>query len=228
MGSKWLKTMAPGGPYSTHFLKVVPVSLKKFHMNAVKPPNMSHANPEETCCEIDEKLTFDLLLALFGFKKAPKIWPRGAILYLYTHTWKHPICLWTKFDCFIMKNVLKNCEKLKQEYKNQIFTYIWLSKFDQNPNQNSNCTGFWAILLCTFKPNIGKVQKTEGDYSIWKKKLKEDDNDGRTPWHWISSAEYDSSGFDMKRTHLKCRLQSKKMVQASMFELCDTFHKKSA
>ena len=31
----------------------------------------------ETCCKIDEKPTFDLIWALFGVKKDPKMWPLG-------------------------------------------------------------------------------------------------------------------------------------------------------
>ena len=67
-GQKRAKNMAPGRPiFFTHF-DVVPVSLN----------NKLHVNPIETFSQIDKKLTFGLILALFGAKKGKKIRPSEA------------------------------------------------------------------------------------------------------------------------------------------------------
>ena len=59
-------------------------------------------------------------------------------------------------------------EKWQKAQKNDFYDILleWLKAKDKD----SNCTGVWATLLRTFKPNIGKVWlKTEGAYLIWKK-----------------------------------------------------------
>ena len=63
----------PWGPIFFLLLEVVPLSLKmSFHVNLV-----------ETCSKLDEKLTFDLILALLEAILAPKFGPRGPF---FTHT----------------------------------------------------------------------------------------------------------------------------------------------
>ena len=44
---------------------------------------------------------------------------------------------------------------LRKWLKTGIIFYIWGPKWPKN--QNSTSTNFWAILLCTFKPNMGKM-----------------------------------------------------------------------
>ena len=64
-GQKRAKNMAPRRPIFFTHLIVVPVSLNE----------KLQVNPMEPFSQIDEKLTFGLILALFGAKKGPKIWP---------------------------------------------------------------------------------------------------------------------------------------------------------
>ena len=67
-------------PLKPH-LKVFLVSLK----------HDFHFNPVETFCKIGKKMPFGLILALFGAKRGPQIWPTGAIF--YTRLEVHTICL---------------------------------------------------------------------------------------------------------------------------------------
>ena len=60
-------------------------------------------------------------------------------------------------------------------------------------NQNSNSTTFWAKLLCTFKPNIGKIGWKLKKPIRFEKKV-DGQADRRTAQHRISPADYVSNG----------------------------------
>ena len=59
--------MCPVGGYINHISKISSSELNK----------MFHVDPDETIRKIDEKLTFDLISALF--KKGPKYGPRAIL-----------------------------------------------------------------------------------------------------------------------------------------------------
>ena len=69
------------------------------------------------------------------------------------------MCLWAKFHGPILKYFSENGQNL----------------------QNSTYMTFWAILMCTFKPNIGKIGwKLREPIRFEKKKLTDRQADGRT------------------------------------------------
>ena len=68
-----------------------------------------HVNPAETFSKIDEKLTFDLILALFGVEKGPKIWAPWTILYTFLEAMAKTLKHFPNFDLFwLLKIDIKN------------------------------------------------------------------------------------------------------------------------
>ena len=83
LGSKETKN-GLRGLYFSIVLRLVPLSLKTTFMWIQL----------KRFAKMEENLAFELILALFGIKKGPKIWPRSI---LYTHLKVPLINLWTKF-----------------------------------------------------------------------------------------------------------------------------------
>ena len=141
-----------------------------------------HLNPVETFCKIGEKRPFGLILAVFGAKRGPKIWPTGAIF--YTHMEVYTICLLITFHGLTFK-------KFRVSGQKSLF-FVIKNPFKKlkTKNQNSNSTGFWAI-LCIFKLNIRKIGWKMTEPIRFEKKLT---NGWQTARHRKSSTNYISSG----------------------------------
>lgn len=113
-------------------------------------------NLVETFSKLVEELSFDLILAIFRGQNGLKIWPTGAIL--HTPLKVPTMCLQNQVSASGVHNFWRIWRKTS---KNQHFYLFFVkknpSKILKAKNQNSNSTGFWAILLCTCMPNIGKI-----------------------------------------------------------------------
>ena len=131
-------------------------------------------NPVETFQENRRKPIHWLILALLGPKMARKFCQLEPF---FTHTRKCPQCTYKPILVVSYKKVLR---KWPKTYKVPIFTYFFVIKDPlkklEAKNQNSTSTTFCAILLCTFKPNIGTIGWKLGAPIQFEKRL----TDGRT------------------------------------------------
>ena len=116
------------------------------------------------------KLTKSLLLALIWFYLESKGGRKVPL-----------ICLWTKFrgsivTTFFVENNQKNFKTIK--FGSILYHWNLITRSEAKENLNSNCTGFGAILLCTSKPNIGKIgEKLREPMRFEQKWTDDDDND---------------------------------------------------
>ena len=108
--------------------------------------------------KMDENLYIyiDLFLPYLGNKTAWKFIPQGPF---FTHTWKYPQCVCKQVSWSHFKHFLR---KWSGTSKIPIFYTFFVIKDPlkklEAKNKNSISTTFWAICLCTFKPNIGKIR----------------------------------------------------------------------
>ena len=113
---------------------------------------------------------------------------------------------------------------LRKWLKTGIIFYIWGPKWPKN--QNSTSTNFWAILLCTFKPNMGKMGwnlrepiwvETRQIWGIWKLRpaySPETPNLGQNRWCFVPC--------DLEIWWVT--LENNKASLLCCFKLCATFH----
>ena len=87
------------------------------------------------------KVTVKIILALFWFKKRPQKMAQ------HTHMKVPDMPVTLFFFCKLAKNLQKS------QYP-PILDHQKSMKESEAKTENSNPTGFWTILLCTFKPNI--------------------------------------------------------------------------
>ena len=129
------------------------------------------------------------ILALFGTKKG-LTWKFEPQRPFFTHTWKDP-----RYAC--KPNFSENfLIKWPKTSKTPIVLPIFviddpLQEIEGKKNQNSTSTTFWAILLCTFLPKIGKIRWKLRQPIRFEKGWRRTD---RWPaQHGISSADYVNS-----------------------------------
>ena len=133
--------------------------------------------------KIDENLYIDLFWSYFGPKTDQKLARMDHFSHTPQSTYNVPVnqVSWSY---------------IKKQFDQKPVKFPFLSifvikdplKIIEAKNQNSTHTNFWIILLCTFKPNIGKL--------AWKQRepIMSGQTDRRTAPHWISSPDYVSSG----------------------------------
>ena len=105
-----------------------------------------------------KKIEKTYILTNFGSiwgRKGLNIWLIGNI---FTHTWKYLQCVCKPSFMFSYWNFLRKWPTPSKISTFYIFFVIKdpLKKFKAK-NQNCTSTTFWAILMCTFKPNIRKI-----------------------------------------------------------------------
>ena len=122
-------------------------------------------------------------------KKGLKISPTGTIFHT---TWKYP-----HYAC---KPFGGNGQYLHNSHLNLLFVINESLRKLEAKYQNSTYTMLWAILWCTFYPNIGKIGCKLREPIRFEKRLTTDRwTDGQTEGrqlarHQIMSADYVSSG----------------------------------
>ena len=134
------------GFFYTHS-KVAPTRLK---MNI-------RENPVKPLPKIDENLYIDFIGNIWGHDGL-EIWLTAAIFHTTKKQQKNNVpvnqVLWSHIKTFFGKWP----KTLKFKFLAYFCNLRSLTKLKAH-NQHSSCTTIWAISLCTFKPNIGKIDE---------------------------------------------------------------------
>ena len=143
----------------------------------------------ETFQENRRKPTYWLILALFGSKNGPKIWPTGRF---FTHTWKYPQCVCTPSFMVSYWNVF---EKMAKTFKFPPF-YIFIVIKDplkklEAKNKNSTSATFDQYCCAHSSQTLERLDENRG--SLFDLKKRGWRTDWRTARHLVSSADYVSS-----------------------------------